>query len=63
MTANPDPPLLSEIARLFAQRARQYCLTAAIVGVFGVIVIVAVALYILGASLRAKRIPFCFGNQ
>ena len=50
MTTNPDPPLLPEIARLFAQRAGQYCLSAAVAGVFGVGVIVAVSLYILSGN-------------
>ncbi|HEY2168330.1 MAG TPA: hypothetical protein VGJ30_01800 [Candidatus Angelobacter sp.] len=50
MTTNPDPPLLSEIARLFAQRAGQYCISAAIAGVFGVTVIVAMSLYMLSGN-------------
>lgn len=57
MTANPDPPLLSEIARLFARRAKQYCFSAAIVGVFGVIVMVAVALYILRGQSPGQMDP------
>lgn len=57
MTANPDPPLLSEIARLFAQRARQYCLSAAIVGLLGVTMVVAVSLYILSGTPPDQRDP------
>ncbi len=48
MTTNPDPPLLPEIARLFAQRAGQYCFSAAIAGVLGVAALTAVSMYILG---------------
>jgi|ERR1041385_3322848 hypothetical protein len=57
MSTNPDPPLLREVARLFAQRTGQYCFSAAIVGVFGVIVIVAVALYILGGQSPGQTDP------
>lgn len=55
MTANPDPPLLSEIARLFAQRARQYCLSAAIVGVLGVTMFVALSLSLLSGNPPDQR--------
>lgn len=57
MTANSDPPLLSEIARLFAQRAKQYCFSAAIVGVFGVTMMAAVSLYILSGTSPDQREP------
>lgn len=57
MTTNPDPPLLSEIARLFAQRAGQYCLSAAIVGVLGVTVFVALSLYMLSGNPPDQRDP------
>lgn len=57
MTANPDPPLLPEIARLFAQRAGQYCFSAGIAGVLGVAMIVAVALYILGGQSPGQTDP------
>ncbi len=57
MTTNPDPPLLSEIARLFAQRAGQYCFSAAIVGVLGVTVVVAISLYMLSGNPPDQRDP------
>lgn len=57
MTANPDPPLLSEIARLFAQRAGQYCFSAAIAGVLGVTMVVAVSLYILSGNPPDQQDP------
>jgi hypothetical protein len=57
MATNPDPPLLSEIARLFAQRARLYCFSAAIVGVLGVIMVVAVSLHIVSGTPPDQRDP------
>jgi len=57
MTANADPPLLSEIARLFAQRAGQYCLSAGIAGVLGVTMVVAVSLYILSGNPPDQQDP------
>ena len=57
MSTNPDPPLLSEIARLFAQRARQYCLSAAIAGVIGVTLVVAMSLYLLSGNPPDQRDP------
>lgn len=45
MSTNPDPPLFREVARLFAQRAGQYCLSATIAGVLGVTMVVAMTLY------------------
>ena len=48
MTTNPDPPLLREVARLFAQRVGQHCLFAALAGVLGVAALTAVSMYILG---------------
>jgi hypothetical protein len=57
MTANPDPPLFSEIARLFSQRAGQYCFSAAIAGVVGVTMVVAVSLYILSGNPPDQRDP------
>jgi hypothetical protein len=50
MTTSSDPPLLPEIARLFAQRAGQYCLSAAIAGALGVTVLVAMSLYIVSGN-------------
>jgi len=57
MTANADPPLLSEIARLFAQRAGQYCLSAWIAGLLGVTMVVAVSLYILSGNPPDQQDP------
>ncbi len=57
MTTNPDPPLLPEIARLFAQRAGQYCLSAGIAGVLGITVVVAVSLYIVSGGPPDQRDP------
>ena len=57
MTANADPPLLSEIARLFAQRAGQYCLSATIAGLLGVTMVVAVSLYILSGNPPDQQDP------
>ena len=57
MTGNPDPPLLSEIARLFAQKAGQYCFSAAVTGMFGVTVIVVMSLYILSGTPSDQRDP------
>jgi hypothetical protein len=57
MTTNSDPPLLSEIARLFAQRAGQYCLSAAVAGVFGVTVVVAMSLYMLSGNPPGQADP------
>ena len=50
MSTNPDPPLLREVARLFAQRVGEYCLSAVIAGVLGVTMVVAVSLYILSGN-------------
>jgi hypothetical protein len=50
MSTNPDPPLLREVARLFAQRVGEYCFSAAIAGALGVTVIVAMSLYMLSGS-------------
>jgi len=50
MSTNPDPPLLREVARLFAQKAGHYCFSAAIAGVLGVTVIVAMSLYMLSGN-------------
>jgi hypothetical protein len=57
MSTNPDPPLLREVARLFAQRVGEYCLTAAIVGLFGVTVIVAMSMYIVSGTPPDQRDP------
>jgi hypothetical protein len=45
MSTNPDPPLLREVARLFAQRVGEYCVSAAFAGMLGVTVVVAMSLY------------------
>jgi hypothetical protein len=50
MSTNPDPPLLREVARLFAQRVGEYCFSATIAGALGVTVIVAMSLYMLSGS-------------
>lgn len=50
MSTSPDPPLLREVARLFAQRVGEYCFSAAIVGVLGVTVGVAISLYLFSGS-------------
>ncbi|HVG91268.1 MAG TPA: hypothetical protein VNB54_07235 [Alphaproteobacteria bacterium] len=50
MSTNPDPPLLREVARLFAQRVGDYCLSAGIAGVFGVTLVVAMSLYMLSSN-------------
>ena len=50
MSTNPDPPLLREVARLFAQRVSEYCLSAAIAGVLGVTMVVAMSLYMLSSN-------------
>jgi hypothetical protein len=60
MTANADPPLLSEIARLFSQRAGQYCFSAAFAGVLGVTMVVAVSLYILSGNPPDQQDPVLF---
>jgi hypothetical protein len=57
MSTNPDPPLLPEIARLFAQRAGQYCLAAVITGVFGVTLVVAISLYMLSGNSPGQLDP------
>ena len=57
MTTNPDPPLLREVARLFAQRVGEYCLSAALAGVLGVTVIVAMSLYLLSGIPLDQRDP------
>jgi hypothetical protein len=57
MSTNPDPPLLREVARLFAQRVGEYSLSAAIAGVLGVTMVVAVSLYILSGNPPDQRDP------
>jgi hypothetical protein len=57
MSTNPDPPLLREVARLFAQRVGEYCFSAAITGVLGVNVIVAMSLYMLSGSPAGQWDP------
>jgi hypothetical protein len=62
MTANADPPLLSEIARLFAQRAGQYCLSAAIAGVLGVAALTALYFWIRGDDVTRYN-PIMFWHS
>jgi|SRR6478672_3219499 len=57
MAADSDPPLFPEIARLFAQKVGQYCLSAAVAGVFGVAAIVAMSLYIVRGNSAASPDP------
>src|SRR5215467_6161909 len=57
MSTNPDPPVLPEIARLFAQRAGQYCFSAAVAGVLGVTVVVAMSLYMLSGHPLGQADP------
>jgi len=57
MSTNPDPPLLREVARLFTQRAGQYCFSAAVTGALGVTVIVAMSLYMLSDNPPDQRDP------
>ncbi len=50
MSTNPDPPLLREVARLFAGRVGEYCLSAAVAAALGVAAFTAVSMYILGGN-------------
>ncbi len=64
MSTNPDPPLLREVARLFAQRVGQHCLFAAIAGVLGVAALTAVSMYILGGiSLKQADPAMLWGSM
>ncbi len=50
MSTNPDPPMFREVARLFAGRVGEYCLSAAIAAALGVAAFTAVSMYILGSN-------------